>query len=75
MSKSKAMKTAILNEFGSPLTVEHLQDQVLGAGAVVLDVFAAQVLGYANEVFSKASNYLLELSILIGRVLSDVYLP
>jgi alcohol dehydrogenase len=50
------MKAAILNEFGSPLTVEHLQHPVLGAGAVVLDVFAAQVLGYANEVFSGASS-------------------
>jgi alcohol dehydrogenase len=60
------MKAAILKEFGSPLTVGYLPDPLLGTGEVIVDVFAAPILPYANEVFSGARKYLLELPIVPG---------
>jgi alcohol dehydrogenase len=60
------MKAAILKEFGSPLTIETLPDPVLGTGEVVVDVVAAGVLPYANEVFSGARKYLLDLPLAPG---------
>ena len=55
------MKAAVLKAFGSPLVVEEMPDPVLGTGEVVVDVVAAPVLSYANEVFSGARKYLLNL--------------
>lgn len=60
------MKAAILKAFGSPLAVEDLPDPVLGTGEVVVDVVAAGVLPYANEVFSGERRYLLELPVVPG---------
>ena len=60
------MKAAILKAFGSPLAVEGLPDPVLGAGEVIVDVVAAPVLSYADEVFSGARNYPLELPVVPG---------
>jgi alcohol dehydrogenase len=60
------MKAAILKSFGSSLAVETLPDPVLGTGEVIVDVVAAPVLSYANEVFSGARQYLLELPIVPG---------
>jgi alcohol dehydrogenase len=55
------MKAAVLNKFGAPLAIETLPDPVLGTGEVVVDVVAAPVLSYANEVFRGDRQYLLDL--------------
>lgn len=60
------MKAAILKAFGSPLAIETLPDPILGTGEVIVDVVAAPVLSYANEVFSGERKYLLELPIVPG---------
>ena len=60
------MKAAILKAFGSPLAVETLPDPILGTGEVIVDVVAAGVLPYANEVFSGERKYLLELPLAPG---------
>jgi NADPH:quinone reductase-like Zn-dependent oxidoreductase len=60
------MKAAILKAFGSPLAVETVPDPVLGTGEVIVDVAATRVLSYANEVFSGARKYLLDLPVVPG---------
>jgi alcohol dehydrogenase len=60
------MKAAMLKQFGTPLTVEDLPDPQAGAGEVVVDVVAAPVLSYANEVFSGARQYPLLLPLAPG---------
>ena len=60
------MKAAILKAFGSPLAIESLADPVLGTGEVIVDVVAAPVLSYANEVFSGARRYPLTLPVVPG---------
>ncbi|SKA32288.1 alcohol dehydrogenase [Enhydrobacter aerosaccus] len=60
------MRAAILKAFGSPLTLETVPDPVLGTGEVIVDVVATRVLAYANEVFSGARNYLMELPMIPG---------
>jgi len=60
------MKAAILKAFGSPLEVGTLPQPVLGTGEIIVDVVAAPVLPYANEVFSGARKYLLELPVVPG---------
>lgn len=55
------MKAAVLKSFGSPLSVEPISDPVLGTGEVIVDVVAAPVLSYMNEVLSGARQYLLDL--------------
>ena len=60
------MKAAILKAFGSPLVVDTVPDPVLGTGEVIVDVAAAGVLPYANEVFSGARKYLLALPVIPG---------
>ena len=60
------MKAAVLNAFGSPLTVQTLPDPVLGTGEVIVDVAAAGIPSYADRVFSGARNYLLELPVAPG---------
>ena len=60
------MKAAILNTFGSPLVVGTWPDPVLGTGEVIVDVVAAGVLPYANEVFSGERKYLLTLPVVPG---------
>jgi len=67
------MKAAVLNAFGTPLSVEQTPDPVLGTGEVIVDVVAAPVLSYMNEVLSGERRYLLDLpqvpgSGAIGRV-------
>ncbi len=51
------MRAAVLKAFGSPLVVEEVAEPVLGTGEVIVDVAAAPVLSYADEVFSGARNY------------------
>ncbi len=60
------MKAAVLKAFGSPLTIETLPDPVLGTGEVIIDVVTTRVLPYANEVFSGARQYLLDLPLAPG---------
>ncbi len=60
------MKAAILKAFGSPLAVETLADPILGTGEVIVDVVAAGVLPYANEVFSGERKYMLTLPMAPG---------
>ncbi len=60
------MKAALLAAFGSPLAVGTVPDPILGTGEVIVDVVAAPVLSYANEVFSGARQYLLELPLVPG---------
>ena len=69
------MKAAVLSAFGSKLSLEDVPDPVLGTGEVIVDVVAAPVLPYANEVFSGERKYLLKLPAVpdcgaIGRVRS-----
>lgn len=60
------MKAAMLKAFGTPLTVENLPDPQAAAGEVVVDVVAAPVLSYTNEVFSGARQYPLLLPLAPG---------
>lgn len=60
------MKAAVLKRFGSPLEIERVEDPVLGTGEVIVDVAAAGVLSYANEVFSGERKYLLDLPVIPG---------
>src|SRR5664279_329742 len=60
------MKAAILKSFGSPLVIDTVPDPVLGTGEVIVDVAAAGVLPYANEVFSGERKYLLALPVIPG---------
>lgn len=53
------MKAAVLRAFGSPLSIEDVPDPSLGTGEVVVDVAAAPVLSYADEVFSGERRYAL----------------
>ena len=65
-TKGAPVKAAILKAFGSPLTVESLPDPILGTGEVLVDVVATRVLSYANEVFSGARKYLIDLPLVPG---------
>ncbi|WP_315738245.1 MULTISPECIES: zinc-binding alcohol dehydrogenase family protein [unclassified Bradyrhizobium] len=60
------MKAAVLKRFGSPLEIEHVEDPVLGTGEIIVDIAAAGVLSYANEVFSGERKYLLDLPVIPG---------
>ena len=60
------MKAAILKSFGSPLSIETVPDPIMGTGEVIVDVVAAPVLSYADEVFSGARRYPLELPLVPG---------
>ncbi len=60
------MKAAVLQQLGSPLVIEELPDPGPRAGEVVVDVVAAPVLAYTNEVLSGARDYPLLLPLAIG---------
>jgi NADPH:quinone reductase-like Zn-dependent oxidoreductase len=60
------MKAAVLNAFGSPLSIETVPDPILGTGEVIVDVVASGVLSYTNEVLSGARNYQLALPAIPG---------
>lgn len=55
------MKAAILETFGSLLSIGSLPDPVLGSDEVIVDVVAAGVLPYMAEVLSGERKYLLTL--------------
>ena len=60
------MKAAVLHEFGMPLSVERVDDPLIGTGEVLVDVVAAPVLSYTNEVLSGARQYLLPTPVVPG---------
>lgn len=60
------MRAAVLHEFGKPLTLETLPDPVPGNGEVVVDVVAAGVLPYTDEVLDGTRRYLLDLPVIPG---------
>ncbi|RDV00848.1 alcohol dehydrogenase catalytic domain-containing protein [Trinickia dinghuensis] len=60
------MKAAILKSLGQPLAIEQIPAPELGTGEVIVDVVAAPVLPYANEVFSGERRYSMELPIVPG---------
>ena len=60
------MKAAILKSLGMPLAIETMPDPVLGTGEVIVDVVAAPVLSYAQEVFSGERQYSIELPMVPG---------
>lgn len=60
------MRAVILKDFGRPLEIEDIADPVIGTGEVVVDVVAAPVLSYTDEVFSGARRYLLPTPVVPG---------
>ena len=60
------MKAAVLNAFGAPLAIQDVPEPTPGTGEVVVDVAAAPVLSYADEVFSGARRYLLPTPVVPG---------
>lgn len=60
------MRAAILSDFGVPLSVEQVADPAIGTGEVLVDVVAAPVLSYTDEVFSGARRYLLPTPVVPG---------
>jgi alcohol dehydrogenase len=60
------MKAVILRALGTPLAMEEVPDPVAGPGEVVVDVAAAPVLSYANEVFGGTRPYHLMLPMVPG---------
>lgn len=51
------MRAAVLTEFGAQLTVRELPDPKPHAGEVLVEVLAASVAPYADEVFGGIRNY------------------
>lgn len=60
------MKAAVLTKFGEPLSVRDVPDPVLGTGEVLVDVVAAPVLPYTDEVLGGDRGFLLNLPVTIG---------
>jgi alcohol dehydrogenase len=60
------MKATGLNAFGAPLTVTQVPEPRIGTGEVIVDVVAAPVLSYADEVFSGQRKYLLPTPVVPG---------
>ncbi len=60
------MKAAVLKAFGTPLVLEDLPDPVLGTGEVIVDVVAAGVLSYMDEVLSGQRKYPMTLPMVPG---------
>src|SRR5215510_3864269 len=51
------MKASILHALGTSLAIETVPDPVASPGEVVVDVVAAPVLSYTNEVFDGTRTY------------------
>ncbi len=60
------MKAAVLTAFGHPLDVKNVPAPVMGTGEVIVDVVAAPVLSYTNEVLSGERKYLLPTPVIPG---------
>ncbi|WP_079059993.1 alcohol dehydrogenase catalytic domain-containing protein [Streptomyces bungoensis] len=68
------MRAAVLSRFGAPLTVQEVPDPRAGGGEVLVEILAASVPPYADEVFGGRRNYPLEPPVVpgpggVGRVL------
>jgi alcohol dehydrogenase len=69
------VKAVVFERIGEPLVVRDVPAPALGAGDVIVDVFADRVLSYAGEVFSGKRTYPFDLPAVpgpgpIGRVCS-----
>ncbi len=60
------MRAAVLRTLGRPLEITEMPAPTIGTGEVVVDVAAAPVLSYANEVFSGERRYLIDLPMVPG---------
>lgn len=60
------MKAAILKALGTALEVIDVDDPAIGTGEVIVDIAAAPVLSYADEVFSGERRYALKLPTIPG---------
>ena len=60
------MKAAVLEAFGAPLTLKEWPDPAIGTGEVIVDVVAAPVLPYTDEVLSGVRRYLLSTPVVPG---------
>lgn len=60
------MKAAVLKAFGSALAIEEVSQPVIGTGEVIVDVFAADVLSYARDVYSGKRPMMLETPVVPG---------
>ena len=60
------MKAVVLRESGESLVVRDVEEPVIGTGEVLVNVVAAPVLSYSDEVFSGARRYLLPTPVVPG---------
>ncbi len=60
------MKAAVLEAFGTPLIFKEVPEPTIGTGEVIVEVVAAPVLSYADEVLSGARRYLLPTPVVPG---------
>lgn len=60
------MKAAVLHSLGQPLQIAQIPGPEIGTGEVIVDVAAAPVLPYANEVFDGRRRYPIELPMVPG---------
>ncbi|PQL02280.1 quinone oxidoreductase family protein [Pantoea ananatis] len=60
------MKAVVLKTWGEPLVYSDVPEPVCGSGEVLVEVVAAPVLSYTNEVFSGQRHYLLDLPAIPG---------
>ncbi|BBZ27491.1 alcohol dehydrogenase [Mycolicibacterium madagascariense] len=60
------MLAALLERFGTPLTITEVEDPQIGTGEVLVDVLATCIPPYAAEVFSGARRYPLEPPVISG---------
>jgi alcohol dehydrogenase len=66
MLEVTGMRAAVLTAFGKPLEIQQVPDPEPGGGEVLLEVLAACVLPYAQEVFSGERRYPLEPPVVPG---------
>jgi alcohol dehydrogenase len=60
------MRAAVLHSLGRPLEIAEIPNPEIGTGEVVVDVAAAPVLSYANEVFNGQRRYPIQLPMVPG---------
>lgn len=60
------MEAVVLKAWGEPLVYSDVPEPVCGSGEVLVEVVAAPVLSYTNEVFSGQRHYLLDLPAIPG---------
>ncbi|RDJ97767.1 alcohol dehydrogenase catalytic domain-containing protein [Paraburkholderia lacunae] len=60
------MKAAVLHSLDRPLEIAQIPNPEIGTGEVIVDVAAAPVLQYANEVFNGQRRYPIELPMVPG---------